>query len=342
MQTQGRKIFYFIFLLFASLFIFILCTFLFNKLLTKDISLEPVHFRSVYNKVYLISYADGPAVYFKNQNALAASAINKGIDFILNYRRSLLDPEFTKQYAHILSHKKGAGFWLWKPWIILKTLETMQENDVLFYADAGVLLRKPVTPLLSLTDQHDIVLLEYDPDHYWGKPINVTKREVFKTLDCDTEHCHYGKHVWAGFMILKNTTKSRDFIKRWLEYCSNEKLLTDVLDPSIQQYPEFKKHYHDEAILNTLYSKSSSWNLNSNLSSGLNSNSDLISNKNDIYLLPSKILFEQYATWHHRDPKIEEQSLLIANYFDIHSKAYKILNELLNNELTLWLFQRKP
>jgi len=327
MANFRKKIFFSIFILLSSIVIFASFTYLMGKVLSKDISLEPISPKinpdfknsnfSSRSGVYLISYANGPEVYYKNQNALAASTLNKGIDFILNYRRSLLDPLFVKQHASILNQKKGAGFWLWKPWIILKTLESIPENEILIYADTGLLFRNPINSLIDLTHQQDIILFEYDPEKYWGKPINVTKREVFKALDCDTEQCHQGKHVWAGFLILKNTPKSRDFIKRWLELCCNEKLLTDDLDPLVQQHSDFKKHYHDEAILNALYNK----------------------NPSETFLFQSKVLFDKYATWHHRHSKIEDNSLLIAHYYNSYSKVYSILNELINNDLILFCRQ---
>lgn len=32
---------------------------------------------------------------------------------------------------------QGAGFWVWKPFIILKELEHLEEGDYLLYTDAG-------------------------------------------------------------------------------------------------------------------------------------------------------------------------------------------------------------
>ena len=55
--------------------------------------------------VYLLSYADGAEIFFMNQNALAASVINRGVDFIFNYRRSHLDQDFIKKHSDILNQK---------------------------------------------------------------------------------------------------------------------------------------------------------------------------------------------------------------------------------------------
>ncbi|MGD0465808.1 MAG: hypothetical protein ABSA84_03865 [Gammaproteobacteria bacterium] len=312
-----KKIKFLIYITIASIIMFITFSYLFGKILSKDISIEPINYNinsDLRPSVYLISYADGHEVFFKNQNTLANSAINKGIDFILNYRRAHLDQKFVKQHASILTQKKGAGFWLWKPYVILKTLETIKENDIVIYSDTGLLFREQITPLIKLTKQHDVILFEYDPKEYYGKPIHTAKREILIELDCDTNKCHYGQHVWAGVLLLKNTNKSREFIKKWLKYSCKEEFLTDQLDPKIQQHPEFVAPSHDEAILNILYNKDPTGK----------------------YLVPSKLLFDKYATWHHRDFKTQDYSLLMATRNNRSSIAYIIENDLLNNYLIIF------
>ena len=246
---------------------------------------------------------------------MALSALNKGIDFIWNYRQSHLSPEFFEQYSRILKQKKGAGFWLWKPWIILNTLERIPENAVLVYSDTGLVLRNPIRELIDLSTKHDIILFEYDPLEKWGLPINIAKREVFIALECDEEKCHRGRHVWAGILILRNTAISRAFIKQWLAYCSNENIITDLLDLNIEPHPEFDSHYHDEAILNVMYNK----------------------NPGSILLYPSQDLFSKFATWHHRHPSVENYSLLMATNYDRNSFFYKLENEFLNNIITVYM-----
>ena len=40
----------------------------------------------------------------------------------------------------ILSRKRGSGYWLWKPYLILKTLkEKLNYGDYLIYIDAAIL-----------------------------------------------------------------------------------------------------------------------------------------------------------------------------------------------------------
>ena len=83
------------------------------------------------SQVFLISYADGPKVFFKNQNSLVQSAINKGFDGIINYKKSHIDNIFYNKNMDILSDPHGAGLWLWKPYFILKTMEMLPEDAII-------------------------------------------------------------------------------------------------------------------------------------------------------------------------------------------------------------------
>ena len=37
----------------------------------------------------------------------------------------------------IFAEKKGAGYWLWKPYIINKTLGMVNDGDYILYSDSG-------------------------------------------------------------------------------------------------------------------------------------------------------------------------------------------------------------
>lgn len=266
---------------FSCILLFIVLLGQYLIFLKDDISLAPIH-QQTPASVYLISYADGPEVFLKNQNALAASALNKGFDFILNYRKHHIDPQFLRDNATIFAQKKGAGYWLWKPWIILHTLEKSPENAVIFYVDSGFIFKRPIHDLIHCVQDHDMVLVYYDHNDFEeeARPSKFTKREALVQLNCDTPAFRELKsRLAANFIILKNTHATRIFIKKWLEACTNDAILTDA-PSSLPEYPEFKEHRHDQALLGILH-----------------------------YLEnPKAALFSfsqlgQYAFWHHRHPE---------------------------------------
>lgn len=238
--------------------------------------------------VYLVSYADGPEIFFKNQHALTVSALNRGIDFILNYRRPHLDPIFVKKNQAILNQKKGAGFWLWKPWVIHHTLMMVPENAYVIYADTGFVFTGSVLPYLKRMEGKDIMLIAYD-SAVDGPPVQIAKRDIFARLNCDHPACWKGTHVWAGFLMLRNTAKARLFIKEWLDLCCDEVLLTDR-PGLLAAHADQKSHQHDEAILSVLY------------------NTKINQGDSHLTLLPIH-LFRTFTFWHHRHPGKEYESL---------------------------------
>lgn len=243
-------------ILFILVIILFCLVLVFIDTLTKvDLSLSPIHKYPALvlrNSLYLVSYADGPEVFFKNRNILAYSAINNGIDFIYNYRKEHLDKEFLSKNP-ILNERVGAGWWLWKPYIILKTLESIPENSLLLYADSGLLIRQPIREFIDkqfLNHNKSVVLFAYDPKIYFFAGATATG-DTFHYLGCNNDRCRYGHHVWAGLLIIKNNKSSRKFISDWLHACCNENLLKGS-DLKYSNYPEFKYHQHDESILSVL------------------------------------------------------------------------------------------
>ena len=57
------------------------------------------------------------------------------------YDANVMDEAFQKKNYHILKQGRGAGYWLWKPYIIYKWLtdDSMEDdNSYLIYSDAGM------------------------------------------------------------------------------------------------------------------------------------------------------------------------------------------------------------
>ncbi len=205
--------------------------------------------------LYLVTYADGAEVFFKNRNMLNFSATNRGIDFIYNYERHHLDCEFLQKNP-ILIEKLGAGYWLWKPYLILKTLQHVPEGSLIVYADSGLFFRQPIRDMIeSGLKEKDILLFTYDPK-IDGSPGQIASADTFAAMGCTDHRCRYGHHPWAGLIAVRNSARSRAFIGSWLKFCENQDLLKGNSN-RLPNFPEFTHHQHDEAILSVLSNKES-------------------------------------------------------------------------------------
>jgi hypothetical protein len=203
----------------------------------------------MHGNIWLTSYADGPT-HIANRNAFVVSALNKGADFYLPYTAKHLDPDFAAKNAAILTQKRGAGFWLWKPHVILKTLSLMGPSDILIYADSGCLVVAPLSDLakrLTTTDRHVLVFQNFHPNGPY------TKRDLLRLMHMDTQEVRAAKQLQGSFLVVKNTPQARALLQEWLTLCEDERALTDR--PSIEEYPDFIDHRHDQAILSLLWLK---------------------------------------------------------------------------------------
>jgi hypothetical protein len=92
-------------------------------------------------KKYFITFGAGTPGYNNRVKVLANQANElKWFDYVIGYNGTDLvaDNIFWSTHGNfILKNKRGLGYWLWKSYLIKKTLEKMNENDVLLYCDVG-------------------------------------------------------------------------------------------------------------------------------------------------------------------------------------------------------------
>ncbi|WPX98893.1 hypothetical protein Megpolyxen_00748 [Candidatus Megaera polyxenophila] len=198
--------------------------------------------------VWLISYADGGEVHLANQRALTASALNKCIDFYKPYNRKHIASSYVNAHENIFSHKKGAGYWLWKPYIILETLEEIPENDILLYADSGSVIAKPIDSLVNKLENGNDILVFQNKHTNRG----YVRRDLLTAMGMNNDFILDSYQLQASFILIKNTNNAREFIRKWLKLCENGEALTDS-ESFIEEYYYNTSHRHDQAILTLLY-----------------------------------------------------------------------------------------
>ena len=201
----------------------------------------------------LVNYAHGS--HYAAQAFNTKSGYMHGFDVVNQCGVDSLDPGFRKQYAHILENEKGAGYWLWKPHIILNAFKDAEKGDFIFYCDSGSEFISSIDPLIDLCEQYSRVLFHIDP-----VPGNIeaqqTKRDAFILMGCDEPDYVNAIPVHAGFQIYKKSDENLNFLKEYLFYCQNQHIITDkeniMGEPN---YPEFIAHRHDQSVLSLLRSQ---------------------------------------------------------------------------------------
>lgn len=199
---------------------------------------------NIEKNIKIINYANQKY----NSIRQAQSNLMKTIGYnVLEYSPENLSEEFKEKNKNILSLEIGAGFWVWKPYIILEELKKSDVSDIIFYVDAGDIIHEGLSSYLSEHFKHfDYILYEGD-----RKNSDYTKPEVFEELKLGDEYKN-AIQLEAGICGFKKTEKNIKFLNEWLELCENEKLiLDDRYDLSLEN-KEFKAHRRDQSLLTIL------------------------------------------------------------------------------------------
>lgn len=175
------------------------------------------------------------------------SALRHGANHSIMFNEKCYDHLFSTLNKDILESDRGAGYWLWKPYIIYNNLLRLSNNDILIYTDAGVEIVNNLSYIIDSMD-NDIFLFGNNYRHLdWCKMdvMNVVYpywNDVF-----DNEN----RQVQASAIFIKNTYSTRLFISKWLKYCQIDHLINDTKSHA-ENYPTFQEHRHDQAILTAL------------------------------------------------------------------------------------------
>jgi len=199
-------------------------------------------------KIHLVTYANYAFAFQRNLLRLSAYSLG-GITSHLSFDPMSIDDEFRSANRSILSTLKGAGLWLWKPYVILRSLESIQYGEYLFYCDSGSLILRSPAPLIKKMEHlsQDIGLFELPLiEKQW------TKKNVFKFFGvCDTHEFANTNQVSASFQLIKKTDFSLLFYSRYLNICQIESLIDDSLMPQ-DKNSFFIENRHDQSILSLL------------------------------------------------------------------------------------------
>lgn len=204
-------------------------------------------------KKILINYADRK--FFESQKLNAQTGVGiGGFDTAITFGRRNLDAEFCSRHQFILSQPRGAGYWLWKPYIILHTLqEVMQEGDVLFYSDSGAYFTHDAAPAIDIcmsSSEKPILLFALAPEFTNAK---WTKRDCFHYMDADGPPYLDQPQILSGYIVCGKNRYTMDFFSEWLRFAQDERVLTDMRNQcGLPNYPGFVEHRHDQSILSLL------------------------------------------------------------------------------------------
>jgi len=195
---------------------------------------------------YLINYAHRTHTNAQKRNSKTGLEV-AGFDQVIEFGYQHLDPSFRAKNHAILSQARGAGYWLWKPYIIWLTLANLPLDSIVFYCDSGAEFIGSARESIDLLQSIDqpILCYEHAGYHYEEK---WTKGDTFSLMGYTPQK---RIQMSASYIMIRNNDTARQFAVEWLSYCEDARILTDL--PS--QYPNdssFVDHRHDQAVYSIL------------------------------------------------------------------------------------------
>lgn len=201
-----------------------------------------------------VTYGDSKYAVVKNF-AVKMSLKYGNFDKSLAYSPDDIDESFKEKNKEILSIKRGAGLWLWKPYIIMKALkEEANYGDYVFYSDSGSFFLRPVDNLIK--SMKDDIWVSNIPLYEW----QFTHPTAMSLMKCHEKEYKETAQIQATYVCIRKSNRSIAFIEEWLNNCCKYDIISPYPKHEIYKLPKgFIAHREDQSILSLLSKK---WKIN--------------------------------------------------------------------------------
>jgi len=208
------------------------------------------------NTKVFITFGAGKKDYSDAVNRITKQAQSLNVfDKVIGYGVSdLKDNDFWSKHGAFMANARGFGYWLWKPYLLIKTLNSLNDGDIVLYCDAGCEL--DATKARCMQQYFTAVDTDLIVGGYTCHEQHWTKRDLLIYLGMDTPEYYDNLQRRATTMMIKKCEQTMNFLSEWLQIATidNYHYLND--SPSIvANYPSFREHRHDQSIFSLLTKK---------------------------------------------------------------------------------------
>lgn len=197
-----------------------------------------------------ITYGD--ANFTESKKRIVEEAYAVGIfDKVIAY--SPKDVSERVKHSCLMTTKRGGGLWVWKPDVLLQTMNNANDGDKIFYCDAGCTLRKSSEwkRYLQVLDTYSIYAMKIHQKTYkW------TRKEV---CDYFSTNPNGWLNEWqcCATVVVVVDALTRMFVEEWLAIMiEHPEFVQDVpISKKHLQNKGFIENRHDQAIYSALIYK---------------------------------------------------------------------------------------
>lgn len=169
------------------------------------------------------------------------------IDEVETFSPADLGNDYEETFGHLVNDfPDGFALRSWKPYLVDRELNKLQDNDILIYMDAGCEINprgeEVFSEYLDYTSRKGFTFFSIGlQQRHWTKP-----SELLVT----SEH-YFRNQVIAALFFIKVSDESRKFAKSWLALCALDRgyLLKEPEPDQDLGVLGFRAHRHDQSVL---------------------------------------------------------------------------------------------
>tara|TARA_B110000971_G_C20024472_1_gene508065 strand:+ start:118 stop:831 length:714 start_codon:yes stop_codon:yes gene_type:complete len=202
--------------------------------------------------IHLITYGDEK--YNNTKKRLYNEALNtRWFDSITLYNQHDLNNNFKKRFKRILEESRGGGYWIWKPYVIKKKLDEINDGDVLIYLDAGCSInsngKQRLDEYVNMLKTSNSGVISFQMHQHLEKV--WTTKEIFNSFNIDiNDNIANTGQIIGGIVVLIKNANSVKLVNMWNNTLINNPLL--FTDYYKNQYPYFNENRHDQSIFSII------------------------------------------------------------------------------------------
>lgn len=198
--------------------------------------------------ILAINYSDAR---FRPAQILNSKCARKfGADKVIEYTYDKLPDEFKERFKDRFQYRRGGGYWIWKPYIILDALSKVQDGDYVVYTDAGSAFVNKIQYLIDAMNREQTDIMAFCIEHLEKY---YTKRDAFILMECDRPEITDTPQIVTGYIIVRKNPRSVAILQQFMNYEEDDRIVTD--QPNVmgkENYEGFVENRHDQTVWSLL------------------------------------------------------------------------------------------
>ena len=209
-------------------------------------------------KIRFITYGDRRFIKSRTRITNEAKKLNffdvlttyteKHVSKIKCFKTAMETPSFAKVY----NHPRGGGYWMWKPLVILEELEKMDNEDILFYSDAGLTISNELNTIKKFKEYKDVVN-NHDTGICTWRNIHIeskwTKADIFDHFNVlDNPEFHSTRQCSGNRHVIRKCDESVEIIRTWWSTAVDHPHLFSDQPSKIPNFNNFIENRHDQSV----------------------------------------------------------------------------------------------